>query len=195
MRIRHRFERCERLGADDEQGLFSIQVPRGLDEVGAIHIRDEAKREIALGVILERLVCHHGTQIGAADTDVNYIANRLARMPFPVAAANLGGKRSHPGEHCMDFGNYILAIEQDLFALWSPQGHVQNGPPLGDVDLFTCEHGLDVPAKTGLFRKLNEKTDRLAGDPVLRVVEVQIEGFQREVPAALWIFSEKLLEI
>ncbi len=78
-------------------------------------------------------------------------------MPFPVAAANLGGKRRHPGQQCMDFRNYIFAIEKDLFALWSPQRHMQNGPSLGDVDLFACEHRLDVPAKTGLFRKSMSK--------------------------------------
>lgn len=36
---------------------------------------------------------------------------------------------------------------------------MQNGALLGDIDLVTLEHRVDVPAQAGLLRKLNEQSD------------------------------------
>jgi len=44
---------------------------------------------------------------------------------------------------------------------------MQNGALLGDVDFFTREHGVNVPAKTGLLRKVNPEADRFRCDSVL----------------------------
>ena len=72
---------------------------------------------------------------------------------------------------------------------------MQNGALLGDVDFFAREHGVDVLAQAGLLRELKEQADRLAGDPVLRVVEVETQGLQREMFAALRILGEELPKV
>ena len=52
-----------------------------------------------------------------------------------------------------------------------PQGHVQHGAILGDVDLLAAEHGVDAAAQVALVGESAEQRDRLVGDAVLRVVE------------------------
>ena len=72
---------------------------------------------------------------------------------------------------------------------------MQNGALLGNVDLVTSEHGVDVLAKAGLLRQLKQQSRRFAGDSVLRVVEVETHGLQREALAALRILREELPEV
>ena len=49
VRVRHRLERRERLRRDDEQRLGGGEVARRLDEVGAVDVRDEPERQVAVG--------------------------------------------------------------------------------------------------------------------------------------------------
>ena len=62
---------------------------------------------------------------------------------------------------------------------------MQNRPLFGDVDLVAREHGVDVLAQAGLLRELKEQSGRLAGDSILRVVEIETHDLQRETFAAL----------
>ena len=57
-----------------------VEVARRLDEVGAVDVRDEAEREVATAVVAEGAVGHHGAEVGAADADVDDVADRLARV-------------------------------------------------------------------------------------------------------------------
>ena len=50
--VGHRLERRERLRGDDEQRLRRIEVAGGLGEVGAVDVRDEAERHVAVAVVL-----------------------------------------------------------------------------------------------------------------------------------------------
>jgi hypothetical protein len=52
----------------------------------------------------------------------------------------------HLVEHGVDIGHNVLAIDHDRCPLRRPQGHVQDGTVLGDVDLLTAEHGNDPGA-------------------------------------------------
>ena len=115
--VGHGFERREGLGADDEQGLLGTQAARRLDKVGAIHIRDETEGQVALAVILQSLVGHDGSEVGAANADVDYISNALAGVSLPCPAANLPGELRHLVEYGVNFGNDIRAIDEYLFAL------------------------------------------------------------------------------
>ena len=72
---------------------------------------------------------------------------------------------------------------------------MQDGAPLGDVDLLAPKHGVDVLAQPGLLRKLKSRRIVSLGDSVLRVVEVQTDGLQREMFAALGIVGEELPEV
>ena len=117
---------------------------------------------------------------------------RLPVCPFHAPLRIMIRKCGHLVEHGVDFGNDIHAVGDRFVRPWSAQGDMQNGALLGDVDLVAREHGVDVLAQTGLLRKLDEQAHGLAGDSVLRVVEVQTHGLQREAFAALRILREEL---
>ena len=76
-----------------------VEVARRLDEVGRVDVRDEAERQVAARVVPERLVRHHRPEVGAADADVDDVADRLARVPLPLARADALGERGHAVEH------------------------------------------------------------------------------------------------
>ena len=142
MGVGHRFERSERLRRDDEQGLGRVQPLHRFGEIGAVDVRDEAKRQAAIAVMAQRLVGHHRPQIRPADADIDDVANPLAGMPQPAAAAHTIGKGGHLVEHGVYLRHDVLAIENDLFALRCAQRHVQDGAILGDVDPLAAEHGV-----------------------------------------------------
>jgi hypothetical protein len=72
---------------------------------------------------------------------------------------------------------------------------VQNGAFLGDVDLLTMKHGVDPLPQAGLIREIKQQTDRLIGDAVFGVVEVETYSLKREVLGTLGIIREQLAEM
>ena len=66
---------------------------------------------------------------------------------------------------------------------------------LGHVDLVTAEHRIDSIAKTGLPGQLQQQTQRLVGDPVLRVVEEDAFGFENEALTAFRIGGEQFASL
>ena len=99
LRIDERFERGERLRADDEQRFVGCEPANGLREVGAVDVRHEPEREIALAVVAQRFIGHHRAEIGAADADVDDVADGLAGEAFPPAAADIGTEGGHSLQH------------------------------------------------------------------------------------------------
>ena len=92
---------------------------------------------------MQRFVGHDRAEIGAADADIDDVADALAGMAFPCAAADPVGKIRHLVQHRMDLGHDILAVDQDGRSARRPQRHVQHRAVLGDVDLVAAEHRLD----------------------------------------------------
>ena len=88
VRVGQRLERREGLRADDEQRLGGVEIAHRLDEIGAVDVGDEAERQVALAVVAQRLVGHHRAEVGAADADVDDVADALAGVAGPVAAAH-----------------------------------------------------------------------------------------------------------
>ncbi len=64
----------------------------------------ETKRNVmlAVAVVLERLVGHHRPEVGAADADVDDVADALAGVALPRAAADAVGEVGHLVEHGVD---------------------------------------------------------------------------------------------
>src|SRR5579863_10286224 len=82
-----------------------------------------------------------------------------------------------------------------MLALGSTQRDMENGPPFGDVDLLASKHGVDTLTQAGLLCKLDEQPDRLIGNAVLRIIEVETCCVKREALGALRILSEELAEM
>ena len=70
----------------------------------------ETKRNVRSrsAVVAQRLVGHHRAEVGAADADVDDVADRLAGVAGPRAAADALGEVGHPVEHLVDLGDDVL---------------------------------------------------------------------------------------
>ena len=167
----------------------------GLGEVGAIDVGNEAEGHGALAVMLQRFVGHHRPEVGAADADVDDVANALAGVAFPCAAADAVGEIRHLVEHGVDLRHHVLAIDDDGCSSRRAQGHVQDGAVFRDVDLLAPEHGVDPLAQAGFLGQLQEELEGFVGDAILRVVQVEAQRLGRHALAALGIVREELAQM
>ena len=136
-----------------------------------------------------------GPEIGTTDADVDDVADRLAGVALPCAAAHASREVRHPVEHRMNVGHDVLAVDQDRRAARCTQRHVEHGSVLRDVDLLATEHGVDAGAQAGLLGEADEQRQRLISDPVLRIVEIDAGGLDRQPFTAAGIAREQLAEV
>src|SRR5688572_5249706 len=106
--------------------------------------------------MLKRLVGHHWPEIGSTNTDIDHIADSLARVAFPCAAADPVGEVGHPIEDRVDLRYHVLTIDDDRSPSWSAERDVEGGPILRHVDFLSSKHLVDPPAQGGRFRQLHE---------------------------------------
>ena len=85
MCVGHGFQRRECFGRDDEKRFGWIETTHGFHEVGPIDIGNESERQVPVAVMSQGFVSHHRSEVGAADSDVDDVANGLAGMTFPRA--------------------------------------------------------------------------------------------------------------
>ena len=164
--VGHGLEGREGFGGNDEKRLGRVEVMRGLGEIGAVHIRDEAEGQRAVGIVAKRLVGHDGPEVGAADADIDDIFDAFAGVALPFPGANAVREGGHFVEHGVDLGNDIDAVHFDRGGAGCAQGGVEHGAVLGDVDLVSTEHRIDALAETGGVCERNKIGDRFFGDQV-----------------------------
>ena len=85
------------------------------------------KRQVARAVVPQRLVRHDRTEIRAADSDVDHVADRAcpcARASAP--SADPVGERGHPIEHLVNLRHDVVAIDDDRLAARRAQRHMQH---------------------------------------------------------------------
>ena len=180
-RVRHRLDGREGLRGDDHEGLGRIEVAGRLDRVRAVHVRDEAERQVAAAVVAQRLIRHRRPEIGAADPDVDHVPDRLAGCTQPGAAANAIAERSHAVEHLVDVAHDVLAVDDERALPRHPQGDVEDGAVLGDVDVLAAEHRVAPLLDPTLARERGEQPKRLRRHPVLREIRVDRRRLDGEV--------------
>ncbi len=75
----------------------------------------ETKRKVMSrsAVMPERFVGHDRTEIGAADADIDDVANAFSSVALPFAAAHAVGEVGHLVEHGMNFGHDVLSVDQN----------------------------------------------------------------------------------
>jgi hypothetical protein len=145
--------------------------------------------------MLERLVGHHRPQVGAADSNIDYVANSLPCVSLPLAAPDTVAEDSHSVENGMDLWHYILAIDNDGAPFGRAQGYVQYGSPFRDIDFVPAKHGVDSGLEAGLPRQIHQQLDGFAGNAILRVVEEQAHSLNRQLLTALWISREEIAQM
>src|SRR5262249_38370936 len=174
--IGHRLERRKSLGRNDEHRLSRVQVADCFDQVSAVNVGDESKGYSALGVVLERLVCHDRAQVRSADPDIDYVTNAPAGVAAPLAAPNAIREIGHLVQDGMYFGNDVFTIDHYDRVSRGAQRDVEHGPIFSDVDLLPAEHSVDPGSETSLLSELNQQGERFAGDAVLGVIQENARG-------------------
>ena len=140
-------------------------------------------------------VRHDRAEIRSADADVDDGANGFAGVPFPVTAAHSLGKVGHLVQHGVHVRHDVLAVDSDLLIPRRAQRHVQHRAVFGDVDLIPAEHRVDALAQAALLGEIEQQFERLVGDAVLGVVQVQAGRFNRQTLAALGVLGEQRPEM
>ena len=142
-----------------------------------VDVRDEAHRHVAPGVMAKRLVGHHRAEVGPADPDVDDVADGLAGVALPLA-------RPHP------FGEGAHRVEDVVHLLYDVRPVHYESCPRGmrsatcrtdrSSDTLMCSPRNMASRLAGKIRFLgqpDQEADRLVGDPVLRVIEIDTDGF------------------
>ncbi|GIW05419.1 MAG: hypothetical protein KatS3mg060_0224 [Dehalococcoidia bacterium] len=95
----------------------------------------------------------------------------------------------------MDVGHHVAAVHADVGVPGSAQGDVEDRAVLGDVDRVAAEHRVDALPQTARVREGDKEPDRLVGQPVLRVVEVDADTLGDQPLATLRICSEQIAQV
>ena len=119
----------------------------------------------------------------------------LPVCPVQAPLAHAIGEVRHPVEHGVHLGHDVLAVDQDRRAARRAQRHVEHGPFLRDVDLLAAEHGVDAGAQAAVLREADEQRQRVLGDPVLRIIEIDARGLRGQPFAASRIAREQLAQM
>ena len=190
--IGHGLQRREGLGRHDEQRLRRVEVAGRLHEINPVNVGDEPEGHCPLAVMLERFVGHDRPEVRAADADVDHVADALAGVALPRAAADAVGEVGHLVEHGMHLGDDVLAVHDDGSVFRRAQGDVQHGAVFREVDLVPAEHRVHALAQAGFGRQLHEQLEGLVGDAVLGVIQEEARGLRRHPLAAFRVSREQL---
>ena len=151
--VGHRLQRRERLRRNDKQRLSRIQAVRRLAESCAVHVRDKAERHGAIAERAQRQISHLRPEIGAADPDVDHVADALSRVPGPASIAHLAGELRHAVQHGVHVGHNVMPVDLDHLITRSAQRHVQHCAVLALVDLLAAKHRIAPGRHAALFCK------------------------------------------
>jgi hypothetical protein len=193
--IREGLERGKGLRTHHEQRFVRVQALYRFREVRWIDVRHEAERQVSLAVVLQRLESHQRSQIGATDAHVDDRTNRLTRVTLPLPAADLVAEGAHPLEHGVHFGHDVHAVDLDHGAPRRAQRRVQHRATFGHVDFVASKHRLHTLFDAGRARQPHEQLQRLPGNQVLRVIEVDARRLEREAVSTLGIQSKQLAQM
>jgi hypothetical protein len=188
----------EGLAGDDEEGGLGVANPQSLGEVGSVDIGDEVGGEVPLGVGLERLSNHDGTQVGTTDTNVNDGVDGLPRVSLPSSVPNRLGELLDVLKHGGDLSGALLA---DLELVEVTESDVEDGTILRGVDVLPGEHLVPVGLDFGLANEVEEGVQDGLGNQVLGVIQeegdcriVWRDVFLAEFFEPVCILREEVLE-
>ena len=95
----------------------------------------------------------------------------------------------------MHVGDDVPTVDGQRRVAREAKCRVQHGTVLGDVDVLAGEHRLDALRQPGLVREPHEQRQRLIGDAVLRVVEMETCGLGGQPLAARRVRGEEVTEV
>jgi hypothetical protein len=135
--------------------------------MSTINVGHKVRLEIALGIRLEGLGHHDGTQIGAADTNVHDRLDGLSRISLPPTAPYFLRELAYvleDGSHFIDAG---LADLKWLGYANVAQGDMEDGSVLRSVYMLAAEHIVAGLSDLGLLGELEESVEDSIVEKVL----------------------------
>ena len=144
--IGERLDGREGLGADDEHRLGRLEPGDSTPEICPIDVRHESARQAGLAVRSEGVVGHGRSEIGPADADVDDRPNGSAGCSLPGAVSDPVGERGHLVEDVVHLVDHVDTVDHKRCTARCTQRRVQDSAILGDVDMCTDEHGVDLCA-------------------------------------------------
>jgi len=127
-------------GGDEKESGGGAADPKDLDQLGGVDVRNEVHLQIASSEGLEGFGDHDGTEVGSTDTDIHHVGDRLTRVAFPGARADLLGKGFHMLAGRFDLWHDVRAVDKEGLVGGTAEGNVENGSIFGEIDLIATEH-------------------------------------------------------
>ena len=158
----------EGLAGNDEERCLGVANPQSLGEVGSVNVGDEMSGEVPLGVGLESLSDHNGTQVGAPNTNIDDGVDRLSRVPLPGSVPNGLGKPLDVLEHG---GNLTGTLLTDLELVEVAESDVEDSTILRGVDVLSGEHLVPVVLNFSFANEIKEGVEDGFGNQILRVIQ------------------------
>ena len=138
----------------------------------------------------ERRANQQGSEVGAADAEVDDRADRTSRRAEAQAAPDLRRERLHLRLRGANVGHDIVAIDQKRRVARSAQRRVQRGPAFRLVHLFAGEERRDPAFELRGARMLDEQCERLGREALLGHVEEPVVPCDRQAIEAIGIARE-----
>src|SRR5919108_501070 len=129
------------------------------------------------------------TPAAFVDTATKWLVTAPRAAPGPLAELR------HPVEDLVDLLDDIGAVDDERAVSRHAQRHVKHRTVLGHVDPLAAEHGLATLRHPAFGRERDQQIERLGGDAVLRVVEVQAGSLRCQPVATAWIRREKVAQV
>ncbi len=101
----------------------------------------------------------------------------------------------HAVEHFVDLGDDVDTVDHERPLARHAQGDVQDRPVLRRVDPVAAEHRLRALREARFLGELEKEAQRLVGDAVLRVVEVDADALGGQALAAGCVLGEQVAEM
>ena len=120
---------------------------------------------------------------------------RFPVKPFQSPPAHPVAKRRHLVEDRVDTRHHIFTVDEDRLVPRRAEGDVEDGAILGDVDLLAAEHRLDAPAQVAIPGQLEQKVERIGGNAVLRIIEVETHRLGLQPFASLRVVREQIAQM
>jgi len=169
----HRLLGGEGLGGDQEKGPVRLQPVERLGDLCAVDVGDEMDGG-AFREGTEALRDHDGAEVRSPDADVDNVGDFFARVTFPLPRDDIQGKAFHLFQNFVHLGHHVLPVYVNRGIVPVSQGDVENGPVFRFVDPVAREHFFDGLFEARLLCELDQEGERIAGDPIFRVVNEDV---------------------
>ncbi len=193
--VGHRLLGGEGLGGDDEERRGRIDRLERLAEVRAVDVGDEVHPRALAAVRRQCVGDHRWPEIGAADADVDDVADAIAAGAGPRARTDRGAERVDVRPGRVDLGHHVASTDDQRLRSRPAQRDVQHGALFGLVDRRAGEHPVALRLDTRGRGQLDQQTHGLFGDALLGAVHQQIVDAVGELVEPARIVREQRAQV